>query len=64
MDGLHSLQLITPTPSNGFVVEPFNIKLTNGTSYELSFWALSREAGLVLQFDFSSLTPTCEQVAW
>ena len=50
----------TSLVSSGFVVEPFNVKLTNGTSYDLSFWALSREAGLVLQFDFSFLAPTCE----
>jgi hypothetical protein len=58
VDGLHSLQLTTPTKSQGFMVGPYNIGLTNGRKYELSFWAVSHEANLTLQFDFSLLTPT------
>ena len=58
VDGLHSLQLTTPTKSSGFVVEPFNIKLTESVVYELSFWAMSLEANLTLLFSFSDLKPS------
>jgi hypothetical protein len=57
VDGLHSLQLTTPTKGQGFTVEPFNIRLDKDTEYELTFWAMSRQANLTLLFSFSDLTP-------
>ena len=60
VDGLHSLQLTTPTKGQGFAVGPFNIRLTQDTKYELSFWAMARQSNLSLLFSFSDLTPTCE----
>ncbi|CAI8052798.1 hypothetical protein GBAR_LOCUS28892 [Geodia barretti] len=57
VDGLHSLQLTTPTKGQGFTVEPFNIRLDKDTEYELTFWAVSRQANLTLLFSFSDLTP-------
>ena len=60
VDGLHSLQLTTPTKGQGFVVGPFNIKLSKDATYELSFWAVSRQANLTIQFNFADLSPPCE----